>query len=113
MQDEQIAAGGLEGATLEGLLKEFLRWGQIVKEGAPGADFCFARALDYNVEVAFEGGEERENAWEDGTFRRRGWGHVNFFVEHVVKEDFEGVGEILQVLVLLSEVEGCERLSTD
>lgn len=73
---------------------------------APGPDFRFARALDDNGEVGGEGGYE----WEDGG-KQSGFGwrlRVNFFIEDVVKEDFESVVEVGEVLVVVGEME-CGR----
>ena len=72
------------------------------EEGAPGAEFCFTGALDEDVKVLWEGGEERKGSREEGTFRvRRGF--VDFVVENSVKEDFERVGEVGEDLVAVGE----------
>ena len=65
MQDEEIASGGFEHSLLERLLEEFLWWGQVREEGAPGADFCFAGALDEDVKVSWERGEEGEDGGKE------------------------------------------------
>ena len=89
---------------MQGLLEEVLRRGEVLEQGAPGADFCFAGALDEDVEVVREGGEEGQDGGEEGGFRGRG--NVDFLVEDSVQEDFEGVGEVREVLVVVGEVEG-------
>lgn len=94
VKDEEVAAGGLERAPLEGFFEEFLGRRQVVEQGAPGADLGFAGTLDDDVEVLLERGEEGEDAGEDGAFRGGRRGHVDFFVEDVVEEDFEGVGKV-------------------
>lgn len=54
VQNEQIATGRLERAALQGLFEKLLWWGQVVEQGAPGADFGLARTLDNDVKVALE-----------------------------------------------------------
>lgn len=59
------------------------------EEGPPGTDFGFAGALDEDIEVVGEGGEEGEDGGEEDVV----WfgGVVDFVVEDGVEEDFEGV----------------------
>jgi hypothetical protein len=104
MQHEQIPARRLQAALLQTFFEEVCGRGQVGKEGAPGADLCFAGALNDDVEVLGEGGEEGEDGGEKGLFGRRL--RVDFFVEDFVEEDFEGVGEVEEVLVVVAEVEG-------
>jgi len=105
MQDEQIASRGLQEAPFQGLFEEVLRGREVLEEGAPGADFGFAGALDEDVEVGGEGGEEGDDCGEEGGFGR-GRGGVDFVVEDGVQEDFEGVGEVGKVLVVVGKGEG-------
>ena len=49
MEDEEIAASGFEGASLERFFEEFLGWGEVCKKGSPGADLGFACALNDDV----------------------------------------------------------------
>ena len=72
------------------------------EEGAPGAEFCFAGALDEDVEVFREGGEEGKDSWEEGALGL-GRGFVDFVVEDGVQEDFERVGEVRESLVAVGE----------
>lgn len=39
------------------------------EEGAPGAEFCFTGALNEDVKVFGERGEEGKDSREEGTFR--------------------------------------------
>jgi hypothetical protein len=103
VQDEEVAACGLEVALGEGLLKEVARGWEVGEEGAPGADFGFARALDNDFEELGEGGEEGEDGWQEGLVG--GWRGVDFLVENVVQEHFEGVREVLEMLVMVGEKE--------
>lgn len=94
MQDEQIAASGLEGASLEGFFKELLGRGQVIKQSTPGADLGLAGTLDDNVKILFERGKKREDAGKDGALGGRRRGHVHFVVEDLVKKDFQGMSKI-------------------
>ena len=72
------------------------------EEGAPGAEFCFAGALDEDVEIFWKRGEEGKDSREEATFG--GWrGFVDFVVEDGVEENFERVGEVGEGLVAVGE----------
>ncbi len=72
------------------------------EKGAPGAEFCFTGALDEDVKVFWERGEEGKDSREEGTFGV--WrGFVDFVVENGVEEDFERVGEVGEGLVAVSK----------
>ena len=72
------------------------------EEGTPGAEFCFTSALNKDVKVFWERGEERKDSREEGTFGV--WrGFVDFVVENGVEEDFERVGEVGEDLVAVGE----------
>lgn len=58
VENQEITACSLEASALQALLKKLLRWREIRKEGAPRAYFSLSCALDHNVEVLFEGGEQ-------------------------------------------------------
>lgn len=105
MQNEQVPSRGLQEALFQGLLKEIVRGREVLEEGAPGAELGFAGALDEDVEVGGEGGEEGEDCGEEGGVVLGGRG-VDFVVEDGVQEDFEGVGEVGEVLVVVGEGEG-------
>ena len=58
------------------------------EEGAPGAEFCFTGALDQDVEIFWEGGEEGKHSWEESALGV-GRGFVDFVIENGVEKDFE------------------------
>ena len=72
------------------------------EEGTPGTEFCFTGALDEDVKVFWERGEEGKDSREEGTFGVWGW-FVDFVVEDGVEEDFERVGEVGEGLVAVGE----------
>lgn len=80
MQNEQVPSRGLQEAFCQGLLKEILRGREVLEQGAPRAELGFAGALDEDVEVGREGGEEGENSGEEGGLVLGGRG-VDFVVE--------------------------------
>jgi hypothetical protein len=104
MQDKQIPSGSFKIPFLQRFFKEISRGWEIRKQCSPGSDFGFARALDDDVEVLRKGGEKGDDAGKEGCFRGRV--RVDFFVEHGVQEDFEGVGKVFEGGVLMGEVEG-------
>jgi hypothetical protein len=69
------------------------------KECLPGAHFGFTCALHNDVEELREGREEREDAGEECLVWWR-WG-VYLIIEDIVEEDFEGVREVVEVLVVV------------
>ena len=72
------------------------------EEGAPGAEFRFTCALDEDVKVFWERGEERKDSREESAFRV--WrGFVDFLVEDSVEEYFERVGEVGEGLIAVGE----------
>lgn len=76
----------------------------MLEEGLPRAYLGFTCTLHDDCEERGKGGEEREDAGEEGlVWLGRG---VDFFVEDVVEEDLEGVGEVGEVRVVVGEVEG-------
>jgi len=89
-------------------LEEFKRWGKVGEKGPPGSELGFARAgHDDGEVVGWEGGEEGEDCGEEA---RGGAGRVDGLVEDVVEEDFEGVGEVGERLVVGGEVGGGGRV---
>jgi hypothetical protein len=62
-------------------------------------------ALDQNVEI--QGWRERRGKEVQDFGEEGGGGGVDFVVEDVVEEDFEGVRKVGEVAVLVGEVEGC------
>ena len=108
MQDQQVAARGLEHAPLQGVLEQLAGRGQVREQGAPGAELGFAGALHEDVEVGGEGGEEGEDGGEEGGVW---WGRVvDFVVEDGVQEDFEGVRKVGEGEVGVREREGRGRV---
>lgn len=81
-----------------------MRGREVSKEGSPGADFGFARALHDDVEVGGEGGKKREDTGEEGMFG--GGACVDFVVEDSVEKDLQGVSKVGEGEILVSEVVG-------
>lgn len=66
LEDEEVAARGFEVTSLEGLLEEGGRRGEMLEECAPGSKLGFAGALQDDVEIVVrEVGEEVEDGGQE------------------------------------------------
>jgi len=93
---------------VQAFFEKLQRWRKEGEEGAPGSELGFARAgHDDGEVVSWEGGEEGEDCGKEG---RGGAGRVDGLVKDVVKEDFQGVGEVGEGLVVGGEVGGRGRV---